>query len=321
MEKPIEPAGTAQPGEIAEETVDLQDIDRILTEDDPAFVQSLGQINEKIDPTGVDLEPEKIGDESLSTENDYVEKPSLSERFPKLKYVFLPFKKIGAFLMIRWLKMRSFGIALFRQSLVWIQTRPKEYVRYSIAMVKALWKLMTRGLQLFLALSVLQKIILFVALTLSVLALGMLWLNIGGIWIPGFWQGPLTSLEKVADNKWSIIGEPRLPLYPAFPQKQFKYEFRKMVVNLRPTPSHPNPMGYFEFYVDVDSEPTAVEVRSRENALHDIMQRTVEGFTYNELELANGKERMKVALVKELNAVLNQGWVNEVLIKTIVIKP
>ena len=80
-------------------------------------------------------------------------------------------------------------------------------------------------------------------------------------------------------------------------------------------------MGMFEFFVELDSKDTAIEIKSREKELLDILQRTIEGESYNVLQGESGKIRLKSLIRSELNEVLNQGWVKEVYFSNIVLKP
>ncbi len=82
-----------------------------------------------------------------------------------------------------------------------------------------------------------------------------------------------------------------------------------------------NPMGAFEFYVVMDSQDAALEVQARQKELHDRLQRAIEDQTYADLISPLGKKRVKDLLRNELNGVLTQGWVKDVLIKTMVLKP
>ena len=78
------------------------------------------------------------------------------------------------------------------------------------------------------------------------------------------------------------------------------------------------PMGIFEFYLGVDSKDTAVEIRDREHEVIDLVQRTLEGFTYHEVVSYQGKIRMKSRIRDNVNDILNQGQINRVYINRMV---
>jgi hypothetical protein len=96
----------------------------------------------------------------------------------------------------------------------------------------------------------------------------------------------------------------------------------KMVVNLRRSEhSGDNPMGAFEFFLEAMAPEVAIESKDREVEIRDLMQRVVEGFTFDQVESAEGKKQICDRLKKEVNAVLTTGKVKKVWIKTAIIKP
>ena len=80
-------------------------------------------------------------------------------------------------------------------------------------------------------------------------------------------------------------------------------------------------MGLFEFYVDLNSQEAAIEVKARELELKDLLQRTIEDETHYDLQGERGKERVKDLIREELNKVLTRGWVEDVYISNMVLNP
>ena len=96
---------------------------------------------------------------------------------------------------------------------------------------------------------------------------------------------------------------------------------KKVIVNLKPDDlSTRNPMGLYEVYLGLDSKDTAIEVKDREKEILDLIQRTLENFTYSEVSSIVGKIRMKSAIKERLNEILNQGRVFHVYFNNFVTK-
>ena len=77
-------------------------------------------------------------------------------------------------------------------------------------------------------------------------------------------------------------------------------------------------MGLFEFYLGVDSRDTAIELRDREKEVIDIIERTLESFTYHEVVSYQGKILLKAKIRDNVNEILNQGQINRVYINRMV---
>ncbi len=108
--------------------------------------------------------------------------------------------------------------------------------------------------------------------------------------------------------------------FGAFPQDPEIY-LNKIKVNLKAGPGHPNPMGAFEIYVQVDSHDTAIELQHRDVEMHDLVQRVIEGTSYTEVVTDLGKNRLKGLIKKEIDHALTQGWVADIHFKTFILKP
>ncbi|MCB0362097.1 MAG: flagellar basal body-associated FliL family protein, partial [Bdellovibrionales bacterium] len=107
----------------------------------------------------------------------------------------------------------------------------------------------------------------------------------------------------------------------AFPQPHYTVLLNKIVLNLRRTSGHPNPMATFMFYVRVDSTETAIEIKDRQVELLDYVQRALEEMSYEEVNGPGGRLSIKAKTRAEINRVLNQGRVLDVLIEMMITKP
>lgn len=316
---------TKQDQDQAAEEISLDDIDSILAADDPEFSDSLQDLKEASkEVSEVELEIFDVNEESMAAEPD--EESVFDRILAKYPWLNRPLKNLE--------RAQQF---IYKRSLIW-RNQVKFYSGSLLRMLKSLpqallqiqratavrireWKrvraerLKARSLQ--------EKLLMFV-FVLGVVGGGfLLALSIDGRWIPQFSKPLLKSFEGVAEQKWTFDYESEtVPFLSAFPQPKHNYLFPKVVVNLKTSGSRDsNQMGAFEFFVEVDSKDTAIEIKSREVELHDLIQRTVEGFTYRSLETDLGKQRLKEEIKRELNKTLTQGWVKETYIKFFITKP
>jgi flagellar basal body-associated protein FliL len=312
------PAINTKPDEIS-----LDEIDRILKEDDPDFTNQLGEIQSVSGDSEVDIESLVPGDDETMPIDEVLSVGSrLLDRFPKLEKILKPLGKVRSALYTRWLRTRANAVVLFHQLWIYARTWPGEFAQYLKAMSKIAKAQMGQAQDHFKALPRLQKL---AWLTLSALALSfvlVLKLNLMGVWLPGLFPHVVSDLTTVADKVWTVEkNEEWVGLYRAFPQEEIEFLFPKIIVNLRRTRGYSNPMGAFELYVVMDSKDAALEVQARQKELHDLLQRAIEDQSYPDLGSPLGKKRIKDLLRRELNDVLTQGWVKDILIKTMVLKP
>ncbi len=141
--------------------------------------------------------------------------------------------------------------------------------------------------------------------------------------MPTTYEPYLTSFEDVSSmihffDKTETMEHFDSPL--RHPEYIILYE--KFVVNLKKKwRSTKKPMGAFELYVEGSSKETAIELKIREKEMLDLIQRELEGFTYEELATTTGKQKLKLVLRKQINLTLNKGWVKRFYFKSFIIKP
>src|SRR5262249_43414299 len=146
--------------------------------------------------------------------------------------------------------------------------------------------------------------------------------NLKGRWLPALMPPLLTNFYEVADQKFDY--DPKTDMIPfgrAFPQDPEMFLINKIKVNLRRTSGHPNPMGAFEIYLQVDARDTAVELQTRQVEIHDQVQRIIEEQSYNEMVSDLGKNRVKGIIKSQVSQALTQGYVVDVHFKNFILKP
>lgn len=96
---------------------------------------------------------------------------------------------------------------------------------------------------------------------------------------------------------------------------------KKMVVNIRPSESSgPNPMLAFELNIEGLTSEVIIEIKDREAEFKDLILRTAEELSYDELSLADGKKMLSDRIMTVINSNLTQGQIRKVLYKSFVLK-
>lgn len=318
-QKPPTPSLTS---EIRVDEVSLDEIDRLLKEDDPEFASQLTELQAIGTEGEVDIESSVPGDETLPVDEDVSRRRRLSDRFPALEKILAPIGRFRSNLYTRWLRFRNQFMVSVRQLGLYLRTWPGEFWRYLKVMATSGRAKSRAAVAFYLSLSRIQQAAWIVFCGLAVAIPLILKLNLMGVWLPNLFPEVISDVTLRADRVWEADGKAEwVSLYKAFPQEEIEFLFPKIIVNLKTGSAYRNPMGAFEFYVVMDSRDAALEVQARQKELHDRLQRAIEGQTYAELSSPLGKKRVKDLLRNELNDVLTQGWVKDVLIKTMMLKP
>ena len=192
----------------------------------------------------------------------------------------------------------------------------------SLSGLKMAGSLAVRTLARALSLPLSSKLVLLAVAILVVVCAALLTALIEGRRLPGYASPLLASFADVADHRYAFN--------PGDAMEEFNNPVRaaehvvlleKAVVNLRrAAPGEGTPMGLFEFYAEATSRDAAIELGNRPTEVADVVQRTIETMTYAELSNKEGKEKLKLLLRRNLNALLTKGRVHRVFYKTIVLK-
>lgn len=133
----------------------------------------------------------------------------------------------------------------------------------------------------------------------------------------------LLNFEEVADQVETYDPATESELFYDSPRSsQNMIVLPRMFVNLkRSVRSGSNPMGAFEFFVEGDSPEVMIEIKDREYEVRDLFQRTIEEFSFDQLDRNDGKQLLLEKLRREANQVLTRGKVRKIFFKTNIIKP
>lgn len=326
MSEEVQKGDQGQAEEVEE--ISLDNIDEILAQEAPEFS---GEMDELAASAG-DFVPPLDGDNAGVD----VELPEDKSFKKQGKILFKKFKNNKLFQVIGklatgvrtffWRRVHIIKLNLtnfYKSAILVTKSTPQtllEYKKYQGSKIaqykKSLWWQYSQT-------SRKEKALMVSFLVGTIIAVSLLYYTIQVRWADFIDPVLITSVEEVADQKWSYnIHSGTTPFLTAFPQPRHSYLFRKVVVNIRKrVASLREAMGAFQFFVEVDSKDATVELKSRETHFHDMIQRTVEVFTYETLQTEAGKDRLKEKIREELNKDLAQGWVKGVYIKSMTTKP
>ncbi len=311
----------APPKDQTPSEIPLEDIDALLASEDPEFAKSLEEVRAVAPDANITIEASAVDDTDTAGEIKNVNEEALAEtRFAKFKVrVKLKWRAYWSGLRMR---LRARSQQAGKDLVIFLKTRPKEFLLFSIAMSKTGFKNAMVPVRAFQDASATQRLAVLMLVATLVGSLWVLLANFKGIWLPHIHEPILASFAANADHVETFDAKDNgESFYSAFPQERHEFLFPKMKVNLRPTQENPLPMGAFEIVVQLDSMDTAIEVRDREVEFNDLLQRACEEETFSDLETELGKSRLKSLIKRELNQKLTQGWIKDVNFKTFILKP
>lgn len=286
----------------------LLSLDQMLAAEDPDFATEMKDVQEVGAATDVIIEASAI-DTDEEIKEDGKKDPFIKRLI--LGPINLLKLKIKLFARNLVYQSKNFAIWLFQQLKIWIPIALKAALEFVKSNIKAFGKLTN-----------VQKLALVSTLALLVVMFFLFKINVKGQWIPLFNKPELQRFSAIADSEIDVGKDKEfIPLYTAFSLPHFEYLLPKFKANLKPTPTNAWPMAAMELIITLDTRETAVELKDREAAVFDRVQRVIESVTYEQMDSALGKEHLKTLIKKELNTILTQGWVEDINYKTLVIKP
>lgn len=325
----VESSGSASADD---DFISLDDIDALIQEADPDFAQTIDQIEEEgqdINPDEIDIE-ESVANIPEPDEDDQKIKKPLSVRYPRIFKYFKIFLFLGKPCRYVWeqtkyisLRLRNYFYALFRAALSFVKEDLPVHLKNLFFWLKSKIKLSFIKIAKLKDLDRKQKVMLFIFSILCGLSLYLGYKLWHGGFFPRVFSDEIKSFEQVSNGPVvEFKNDDLLRFYDAFPQPDYSFQLKKLVVNLKQErPYLSPPFAMFVFFLKVDSPDTGVEVKDREPQILDIVQRVVEEYTYRELSTVEGIRRLQLHIKNEVNRSLNQGQVRSVYIDHKVLKP
>jgi flagellar basal body-associated protein FliL len=136
----------------------------------------------------------------------------------------------------------------------------------------------------------------------------------------------LTSFEQMADKSWDTSKiDSHLPPETFYNSSRISkniFKLKKIVVNIQPSESSgPNPMVAFEFSLEGNSSEVLLEIKDREGEILDQVQRTIEAYSFDEINDIEGKKAITEKVRMTINRILTLGKIRRVYIQGIILKP
>ncbi len=291
-------------------------IDKVLEVEDPAFSQEMKTIQAEATAPPPDVVVDTEVDELVDKEK--AEKASKGFKKLKLLLFVRPSRKIkNAMAQLKtigpWLKLTALPAV-------------KDAVSKTISGIKAGLSWGTGKLKAALSWFAVQpkqsKLLVVAVAVLAIAAAVMTRIAISGSFLPSLEKDFLLSFANRADAKYTYDGEEKWQdLNDPLLHPEYIVLRERLIVNLRNPGDGTNPMALLDLYVEAGSQDAAIEVKARDSEVRDMILRTMEQITYDELVTEAGKNKLKVFLRKNLNEMMTKGRVRRLFFKSIVVKP
>lgn len=302
----------------------VEDIDKVLAEEDPEFLNQLNQVSQdkNLSLPSIEISDE---DQALNDERDAWAQSgkfgrSIFRVFPAVARMSLALKK-SKFKLIAFYQDRKVRVKNF---LYFLLTTGREKTLAAIRLRVANTKeKLSQASDKYRYMSGLGKLMVAATFLLAIGTTVFIYLSV----TRGVFRAEtslfVTSLEGVADEVNTVNpDDEKEPFYDNLRMGNHLFLVPKMVVNLKKSAkSSDTPMGAFEFYIEGTNQDVLIEIKDREVELRDLMYRTIEDFTFEQADSPEGKELMTEKLRKEVNMVLTQGKIRKVWLKTAIVKP
>lgn len=284
-----------EPFQVEKGLMSLEDLDRIIQENDPEALASL-----EILKSSTELNSQKLVLHQIDDINGDPKKGK-NEKWEQLKF--------KTRLFLRWLHAKSTD--LFFQTL--------ESVKKALQILKqkkAQTQVRTQSWSK-------KDKLLFVSFILVVISIPVF------VYF-AFYKKALNykselfipSLLTVADHVWNAQeNQMREGFYNNLKIPKNIFSLRKMVINLQPSEnSGPNPMVAYELSLEANSREALVEIKDREGEVIDGVQRSLEELTYDELSGPEGRALVEDKVKTRVNQILTLGKVRFVYVVGVIFK-
>lgn len=288
----------------------LNEIDKELMSLDPQLSNDMASItnvvieNSDLEIESLDPAVSSVEDEELSSKKIWLVK--LIPFYPKIKSKFRSGTRI--------LKTKIFHFFTYQIP---------EFLSSIISVVKVFFANRKKNITEFFSLPVKSKILFLLFFIFFIGGLSFLYY---------FWKvSPLSKQTEIFLTNFENLSSETItfdfkkdmePFFHNFRLSQNIFTTERLVVNLRPSPnSGPNPMAAVELFLSGTSSDVVVEIKDREAEMKDVILRTIEDFTFDDIVSQQGKQNLTEKISRALNSVLTKGKVKAVYYKSVIFKP
>lgn len=313
-----------QEGKEDDGVISLDDLDSLLADEDPDFSQEMKKISEDESLRNANVEISEFDEPDEKSEEP--SKLNILKTSPKINNIIRPIIELKNKTKNKCKEQTEKCKESCLKTFSWIKNDFPGFAKAQwhqfTSQVKIFFNYIKKQIDKYRALPKKQKRGIFISFTFIFLVGSIIYISFKMSWIPSISEPLYSSLEQVADKVEILPDKAEFKyLYRAFPQPEYIVQLDKLVVSLKRENNYSTPMAAIEFYVELDSKETAIEIKDREKQVLDVVQRAVEEFTYRELTSHAGVIKMKSEVRSVINDVLNQGRVNKVYQKTMILKP
>ncbi len=314
------------PAHDPEPEMSADEIDQMILSEDPEFGEELASMDSLKDAEVMEFSE---ASDDLEFEEEAKQAQQLKEDAHPLivkfrKKVVIPFKNTRDRWQLRIEASIDFvtnnSVAAYKGSVQFLKHTLPDFIKYLGTQFTAFKLKLKTYYQSFMSLSLIKRLTLLVLAVMATASLYFAAMIFKDAWLERLIHKLPTSLASSGQVIGSATSKSDFVAFNvAFPDYEYQVKLNRVVVNLRrDANSGPLPMGAFEFFLGLDSQDTAIEVKDREKEILDRVQRQVEQMTYSEVMSPTGKTKMKVKVRDSINEILNQGRVTGVYINTMI---
>lgn len=160
--------------------------------------------------------------------------------------------------------------------------------------------------------SLLASLILFVGAVLSYSLLQ-------GQLLPRFAFPYKVSFKELAQEIYSYPTDGlEVPLFDDSRSKAFTVALPKATINLRGEGDEPD-YGEFEFFLNLRDRDLVIQVNNQQSEIVEIVRRSLENVSWNELQTPIGKDRVKKQIRSDVNKFLGGNMVLSVYYRSVIL--
>lgn len=305
--------------------LEIEDVDQFLNQQDPEFSKSVGDIAKDKNLKAAEIADLDDDAAELFEETQKWAQAKGLRRLTYRVFPFMPKVTVGlrrwwfrakGFVRSTWILAKNEGHDFAIRSWKATVQGTKDGIAHTKEKIRAYrmeFRRMPRRI----------KALYYLTILIAVGAVTGIYFAVTGRILPKESNLFLTNFEDVATEKFEYQpGEDQEFFYDNLRSMPNLFLIPKIVANIRPSrDSGPNPMVAVEFFAETFSPEAMFELKDREPMVRDVSQRTVEEFSFEELESPPGKQKLTQVVSRELNRVLTKGQLKSLRIKTIVLKP
>jgi flagellar basal body-associated protein FliL len=157
------------------------------------------------------------------------------------------------------------------------------------------------------------------ALGILLVMLPITFLIFKGFLLPTFELPYHVSMKELTEVVYSYPTDTvEVPLFDEFKSQSFTFTLPETTITLKKTDDNPS-YGKFEFFLNIREKEMATQIKLKESEIMDLIQRSLEQITWEELQTPNGKEKVKKVIRQRVNEYLQANIVLGVFYRSVIL--